>query len=451
MPGGVTLTFSLKNDTQFAKANLGRFRISFTTNSSVIPDNLLPDSILKLLAIAPLSRNPAQKTELSKYYGSIAPELQPAREQLATSRKSLDELEKQIPKALVLTERDAWRETRMRIRGNFLSQGDVVLPGVPSVFPQPNGTNRLSLAKWLVSRDNPLTARVLVNRTWAQVFGHGLVETEEDFGTQGSRPTHPDLLDYLAATFMENGWDVKALYKTIMTSAVYRESSRATPDLLERDPANQLYARGSRFRVSAEAVRDIALATSGLLEETIGGPSVFPYQPEGIWTQIYGDEKWNKSIGANQYRRGLYTYWKRTSPYPAFMSFDAPSRELCTARRPRTNTPLQALTTLNDPSYVEAAQALARKIMTCKDSSLDSCLEFAFRTCLSRLPRSEERARLKELFKSELIRYSNDSAAAEKMAFGSSKPAVAIDSAKAAAWTVVANVLLNLDETITRS
>lgn len=451
LEGGATLKFELKNGSSYAKANLGRFRISLTTSEHVIPSELPPVSILNLLAVAPINRTEAQKAELAKYYRGIAPELASASEQFASARTALEKLEKAIPKAMVMVERKEPRETHMRIRGNFLTLGDAVSPALPAVFHYDQATNRLGLAQWLVSRENPLTARVTVNRIWSQIFGHGLVETEEDFGTQGSLPTHPELLDFLAMRFMGSGWDVKALYKLILSSAVYRESSHVTPELLEKDPANQLYARGPRFRVNAEAVRDVALASSGLLDQTIGGPSVFPYQPDGIWTQIYGDEKWVLSTGHNRYRRGLYTYWKRTSPYPAFMSFDAPSRELCTARRPRTNTPLQALTTLNDPAYVEAAQALARKIMSCDAGSLDKCLDFAFRTCLSRLPRTEERSRLKELFNTELEHYTKDRDAAEKMAFGEEKPAGSVDASKAAAWTVVANVLLNLDETITKS
>jgi hypothetical protein len=449
---GVTLTFTLKNESQFPKANPGRFRLSATDSERVIPDKLPPSSILNLLSIAPLARTDEQRSALSKYYRRFSPLLEPARRQIAGLKKSLGELEKSIPKALVMQERSEPRETRMRIRGNFLTTGEVVTPAVPAVLNKIEGTNRLALAKWLVSPDNPLTARVIANRLWSRVFGHGLVETEEDFGTQGSPPTHPRLLDYLATELMDSGWDMKALHKLILTSATYRQSSKASPELIEKDPANLLYARGPRFRVAAENIRDIALAVSGLLDDEIGGPSVFPYQPDGIWTQIYGDEKWVMSTEGNRFRRGVYTYWKRTSPYPAFMSFDAPSRELCTARRPRTNTPLQALTTLNDPCYVEAAQAFGRRILSHAAADLDQRLDFAFRACLSRLPRSEERARLKELFESEFAHYSRDESDAIKMAFGENgKPLDGIDPVQAAAWTVVANVLLNLDETITKS
>ena len=265
-----------------------------------------------------------------------------------------------------MKERDQPRETHVLARGNFLNPGEKVMPAVPAILPPlPAGepANRLTLARWLVSPENPLTARVAMNRVWEQYFGHGLVETVEDFGTQGERPTHPELLDWLATEFVRQGWSLKAMHRLIVTSATYRQSSRATPELIERDPYNRLLARGPRFRVPAETVRDMALEVSGLLSPKIGGPSVFPYQPDGIWTQIYSGDKWEISKGEDKYRRGLYTFWRRTSPYPAFMSFDAPSRELICARRLRSNTPLQALTTLNDPSFVEAAEALARRIM----------------------------------------------------------------------------------------
>jgi hypothetical protein len=257
------------------------------------------------------------------------------------------------------------------------------------------------------------------------------------------------LLDWLAIEFIESGWDMKALHKLMVLSATYRQDSKASPGLLETDPANVYYARGPRFRVSAENVRDIALVVGGLLESKVGGPSVFPYQPGGIWTQIYGNEKWDISAGPNKYRRGIYTYWKRTSPYPAFMSFDAPSRELCAARRPRTDTPLQALTTLNDPSYVEAAQAFARKILESSGDTNDK-ITYAFRRCLSRNPRPAETERVAALYQQELSRYSRDLEAARQMAFGHEDPTVSANPAEAAAWTVVANVLLNLDETITK-
>jgi hypothetical protein len=451
-PEGATLTFTLNNESEWAEANLGRFRLSVTQSKQTFPKTLPPVSILKLLATAPLERNDAARNELAAYYRSVAPDLVPARENLAEKTKALNELQASTPKAMVVVERTKDpRETRIQLRGNFLNLADKVTPAVPAVLnPLQGETNRLSLARWLISPDNPLCARVTVNRFWAQFFGHGIVETEEDFGTQGARPSHPKLLDWLATTFIESGWDVKALHKLIVMSATYRQTSKATPDLIEKDPANQFYARGPRFRVTAENVRDIALAASGLFEPKIGGPSVYPYQPDGIWTQIYGSEKWTTSHGADKYRRGIYTYWKRTSPYPAFMSFDAPSREACTARRPRTDTPLQALTTLNDPAFVEAAQALAQRMLE-TDGDARAKLACGFRRCLSRTPREAETNRLLALYEEQLSKYSHDSQAACEMAYGKSDAQNGKDAAEAAAWTVVANVLLNLDETITKS
>ena len=451
---GATLTVVLRNDSKYPEANLGRFRLSITTNERPIPESLLPAATLRILSVAPSERTPKQKEDLSAFYRSIAPALLETREQLATQRKIEEELKKEIPTTLVLKELAKPRETHIHLRGNFLSKGDAVSPGVPGVLPPlPAGAppNRLTLAKWLVDRGNPLTARVTVNRFWAQYFGRGLVETQEDFGTQGTPPTHPELLDWLAVEFMESGWDMKALHRLIVHSATYRQSSRLTPELAEIDPANRLYARGPRFRVPAEMVRDITLAASGLLKRKIGGPSVFPHQPEGIWTQIYGDEKWGLSAGEDKYRRGLYTYWKRTSPYPSFFSFDAPSREVICTRRPRTNTPLQALTTLNDPAFVEAAQVMARKVSSVIGPDPAKRAEYAFRLCVARPPQPKELERVLAIYEAELANYRKDVKAAEAMAFGAvGKAPEGFDVCELAAWSVVANVLLNLDETITK-
>ena len=258
------------------------------------------------------------------------------------------------------------RVTHVHNRGSFLDPGDKVTAAVPEAFnPLPAGAaaNRLGMAKWLVSRENPLTARVLANRYWAQFFGTGIVETQEDFGTQGQPPSHPELIDWLAVDFMDGGWSMKRLCKTIVMSATYRQSSRVTPELVERDRFNRLLARGPRVRFDAEMLRDNVLAVSGLLSRKIGGPSVMPIQPPGIWASVYSGEKWETSAGEDRHRRGIYTFVKRTSPYPSMLAFDGTSRETCAIRRIVTNTPLQALVTLNDPVYVEAAQALARKMM----------------------------------------------------------------------------------------
>jgi hypothetical protein len=451
---GTTLTVVLTHDSKFAEANLGRFRLSVTTNDRPVPETLLPAAALKMLSVAPRDRSTKQKEDLSAYYRSIAPELKDTREALAQQKKIEEQLKKEIPTTLVMKEQEKPRETHLHIRGNFLSKGEKVSQGVPEKLPPlPDGAplNRLTLAQWLVDIGNPLTARVIVNRIWSEYFGRGIVETVEDFGTQGSPPTHPELLDWLATEFMRSGWDLKALHRLIVNSATYQQSSRTTPELLERDPANRFYARGSRFRAPAETVRDVLLGVSGLLKPKIGGPSVYPYQPDGVWTQIYGDEKWTISKGADKYRRGLYTYWKRTSPYPAFMSFDAPSREYACTRRPRTNTPLQALNTLNDPAFVEAAQVLARRITTLAGPEPAKRAAYAFRSCMAREPKAKELERLLALYQGEFERFKKDLKAAKEMAFGAEDKALeGFDVCELAAWTVVANVLLNLDETISK-
>ncbi len=254
----------------------------------------------------------------------------------------------------------------LRVRGSFSAKGERVYAGTPRALPAMRddlAINRLGLARWLVDPNNPLVSRVAVNRLWEQIFGRGLVETSEDFGSQGSPPTHPELLDWLATEFVAKGWSQKALLRTIVLSATYRQSSAVPAAVAERDPYNRLFARGPRVRLEAEMIRDVTLAVSGLLSEKMSGPSVFPLQPDGIWNMPYNSDKWTVSQGEDRFRRSLYTFWRRTSPYPSFMTFDATSREFCTVRRVRTNTPLQALTLLNDPASFEAARALAGRMV----------------------------------------------------------------------------------------
>lgn len=414
----------------------------------------LKAGIREALEVERTKRSEKQNQALFDYFRSIAPELKSVNDQLAELRKKEKELKEEITTTLIMKERDQPRETHVLARGNFLNPGEKVMPGVPAILPPlPAGkpANRLTLARWLASPENPLTARVAMNRVWEQYFGHGLVETVEDFGTQGERPINPALLDWLATEFVRQGWSMKAMHRLIVTSATYRQSSRTTPGLIERDPYNRLLARGPRFRVPAETVRDVALEVSGLLSPKIGGPSVFPYQPDGIWTQIYSGDKWEISKGEDKYRRGLYTFWRRTSPYPAFMSFDAPSRELICARRLRSNTPLQALTTLNDPSFVEASEALARRMMKEAPGDAAKRVEYGFRLCVTRSPRKNEIDRLVALYQQELSGFKQDTKAAEKMATAElGKIPENLSLEELAAWTVVANVLLNLDETITK-
>jgi hypothetical protein len=358
--------------------------------------------------------------------------------------------------ALVMSERQDYERpsTPLRVRGSFMSPGERVYAQVPAALhplAPDQMPNRLGLARWLVDEENPLVARVTVNRLWEQLFGRGLVETSEDFGVQGSPPSHPELLDWLATEFMEQGFSMKSILRTIVTSATYRQSSAVTPELWERDSYNRLLARGPRFRVDSEMVRDIHLAASGLLSRRIGGPSVFPYQLEGIWNRPYSDERWLLSDSPDRYRRGIYTYMRRTSPYPSLVTFDAPSREICTARRVRTNTPLQALTTLNDPAFFEAAQHLAKRIVTEAGPEAADRVVQGFRLCLSRRPKSDELREVLAYHADQQQRFAEDLEKALAVVEEQWEPGPDIaDLADLAAWTMVANVLLNLDETITK-
>jgi hypothetical protein len=347
------------------------------------------------------------------------------------------------------------RQSHIMVKGNFLVPAEAVGPGVPAFFgslPKDVPADRLAMARWLVDRNNPLTARVAVNRIWSQVFGQGIVETEEDFGTQGRAPSHPELLDYLAVEYRDHGWNTKALIRLLVTSATYRQSSRETAAALQKDSGNHLYGRAPRFRLEAEMVRDQALALSGLLSRKMKGPSVFPVQPPGLWRAAFnGDRTWPTSSGGDGHRRGLYTFWRRTIPYPSMTTFDAPSREICSVRRVRTNTPLQAFVTLNDPAYVEAAQALARRIMLEGGHSPSERCDYALRLCLARPPKSEQVAELERLLLDERRHYQSDLAAARTLAAGpKGKLPADLDVADVAAWTVVANVLLNLDGVLTK-
>ena len=368
---------------------------------------------------------------------------------------------------LVMKELPKPRPTHIMLRGNHKNLGERVQPGVPArlhPWRSEQPLNRLGLARWLVDADNPLVGRVTMNRIWARYFGRGFVETSEEFGAQGELPTHPELLDWLAVEFREGAsdgtfaqdktrrpWSLKAMHRLIVHSATYRQASRVTPILHQRDPFNRLFARGPRLRLSAEAIRDNALAISGLLDRTLGGASVFPYQPDGVWFNPYSSDRWVTSTRGDQYRRGLYTFWRRTAPYAAFMAFDAPSREVSCERRPRTNTPLQALATLNDRAFVQCAAALARRLMTEMTADDKERAAYGFRLCVARAAGARELAVLLALYRQNLEKYCKDTLAARQMAAnGLGTPPKELDTAELAAWTVVANVLLNLDETITK-
>jgi hypothetical protein len=367
-----------------------------------------------------------------------------------------DGLEKSIPTTLVAKEMEKPRETFMLVRGEYDKKGDKVQPGVPAIlppWPKDTPTNRLGFARWLLQPEHPLTARVTVNRYWQQYFGTGLVKTTEDFGVQGENPSHPELLDWLATEFIRTGWDVKRMQRLIVTSATYRQSSKLTPQLLAKDPENRLLARGPRSRVDAEAVRDTALYISGLLIERVGGKSVKPYQPPGLWEAVSfnNSQKYVPDPGEGEYRRSLYTYWKRQSPPPNMMLFDAPTREYCVVRRPRTNTPLQALALMNDPQIVEASRAFAQR-MIAEGKDAESRIAFGFRLATSRKITKDESKVLLDVFRQQLADYQKNKDAAEKLlSVGAFKAKPEMDRAELAAWTMVANTILNLDETITKN
>ncbi len=440
-------------------------------------------------------REEKQRAQVKEYFQSISPETKPLHESLAAARKAEKEFFDSIPISSVMVELEKPRETHRHLRGAYLSKAELVSPGTPAVlhpFPTNQPLNRLGLARWLVDTNNPLTARVIVNRFWEQYFGRGIVETVEEFGKQGEPPSHRDLLDWLACELMgpvetlnrssfeppaastiqptnastlqrsnaptlqrSNAptppWSLKHIHRLIVTSATYRQNSQVTPEIYQRDPYNRLFARGPRVRLEAEMIRDQALAVSGLLSHKMGGPSVMPPQPEGLWQVVYSGDKWATSPGEDKYRRGLYTFWRRTSPHPMMTAFDAPSREYCVLKRSRSNTPLQALNTLNDAAFVEAAQALARRVAAKADLDLKQRVTYAFRLCMARAPQPQELDRLVKLYETELTNYRADGRAAEKMANSElGKAPEELDVAELAAWTVVANVILNLDEMITK-
>ena len=413
------------------------------------------------LAVAPNKRSKDQNARLRDYFLTYAAD-EPLRAAWADSKNlkaEIANLNEAIPTSMVMAEMEKPRETAILGRGDYQNRGEIVTPGVPAMLPPlPPGepANRLTLAKWLVSGSHPLTARVTVNRYWQMYFGTGLVKTTEDFGSQGEQPSNPDLLDWLATEFVRTGWDVKGMQKLLVTSAAYRQSSRVTPALLEQDPENRLLARGPRFRLPAETVRDNALAVSGLLKERTGGESVFPYQPAGLWEDIafgdvYSAQHYSPSHGDDLYRRSMYTFWKRTSGPPSLITFDAPDREKCTARRLLTNTPLQALVLLNDPTYVESARSLAQRMILEAGPDTGRRILLGFRLATARTPSTQEVQVLRDLEeKSRATFRHNPQQAAKLLKVGESAANAKLDPVELAAWTTVASTILNLDETITK-
>ncbi len=447
------------------------------------------DTISQLLALAPEKRNrDQQQALLTTYLSSEDPAYQKLSKQLADRRKAAADLDAVIPTSMVMQEMDKPRDTFMLVRGQYDKKGDKVEPGLPDFLCEnmnpglpvrvqdrpaggartvsqlegapatgPHRLTRLDLANWLVRPDHPLTARVAVNRYWQIVFGVGLVKTAEDFGTQGERPSHPELLDWLATEFIRSGWDTKAMMRLIVTSATYRQSSRTTAAMRERDPENRLLARGPRYRLQAEFVRDQALALSGLLVEKIGGPSVHVYQPPGLWEEIafgggFSAQSYVQDHGEDLYRRSMYTFWKRTVPPPSLQTLDAPEREFCMVRRSVTNTPLQALVLMNDPGFVEAARKFAERLMTEGGTSPAQRIDYAYRLALLRRPGDEEQRVVTRYYQQELAVFTRDAAAAMKMlAVGEAKRNASLPVPELAAWAAVAGLILNLDEVVTKN
>jgi mono/diheme cytochrome c family protein len=405
----------------------------------------LPAGVRAVLLVEPALRSAPQALLLVDYFAQIDP-------QLKALNRAVEEHRKSAPKPTLAPTiaRGKGRKTHVLIRGDFLRPGVEVGPGVPAVLggTLPEKATRLDLARWIASADNPLTARVAANWVWHRYFGRGLVATLEDFGTQGEKPSHPELLDHLATELVRRKWSLKAFHRYLVTSATYRQSSKARPELAERDPNNVLLARQSRQRLEAEILRDQALAVSGLLTRTVGGPSVRPPQPAGISELTYaGSAKWVESVGPDRYRRGLYIWFQRTSPYPMLMTFDAPDSNVCCVRREKSNTPLQALTLLNDAAFVECAQALGARLREAK-GDVKERLRLGMRLCVAREPTSTELARLAKLYDDLLALCKAKPEQAAKLA-GKGLPK-GVDAAEAAAWTALARTLLNLDEFVTR-
>jgi hypothetical protein len=407
-----------------------------------------------------------------KAFKTNDPEAKPLADRLAKLRQELGALDKQIPSTMVMEEMPKPRDTFVLVRGQYDKKGQKVAPSVPACLPPLSASapaNRLGLARWLVDPAHPLTARVIVNRYWQMFFGTGLVKTAEDFGSQGERPSHPELLDWLAVEFMspsaapegsgsKTRWDVKGIVKLIVTSATYRQASTVTRELHERDPENRLLARGPRHRLQAEFIRDQALAVSGLLNREIGGKSVSPYQPAGLWEELmsradgknWTAQSYTQDHGKDLYRRTMYTFWKRTCPPPTLATFDAPDRETCTVRRARTNTPLQALVLLNDPTYVEASRKLAERLMT-EAKSIEDRITLAFRLATGRKPTDREIAVLRKMFEGQMAEYRREPNKALKLlAIGEMNRNEKLDAVELASWTIVASTILNLDETLTK-
>lgn len=451
--GNTTLNFTL--DQNYGRGRtLGRVRLLACVGDPIAIE--IPTEIAKILQTPEKRRSKKQKTELDAYYVKTNPELQKLESGISRAKKQLTALPD--PSTLVMVEMDKARETHVMTRGNYLTPAEKVTVSTPAAlhpFPSDLPKNRLGFAKWLMDPADPLVARVTVNRWWAQLFGQGLVRTIEDFGTQSTPPTHPELLDWLAVEFMESGWDMKHMIRTIVLSDAYKRKSSAPKSLREKDPENRLYARGPRFRMSAEMIRDNALAVSGLLSTKMHGPPIMPYQPPGIWRQVGRNEpKWVEEKNEDRFRRGVYVVWRRAAPYPSFVNFDAPDRSSCVVKRPRTNTPLQALTLMNDPAYVEIAMALAKRIVReLPEGDLDQRINHGFELVLARLPGSREKTFLSSVFRERLQRLRQDPDSASQIVQDTEpiiQKSATISNEEMAAWFYISSILLNLDETVNK-
>lgn len=443
----------LQFQSQYAQHNIGRFRLSHTTSAKPV-ERWTPPPVSAALAIEAAQRTPEQRAAIITYLRDSSPELQPQRDAIKQLQDQKAALLKAVPASLISTAGPP-RTVRVLARGNWMDEsGEVVTPQIPSQFKpltaEGRRLNRLDLAQWMTSNENPLTARVFMNRLWKLYFGQGLSKSVEDLGTQGEWPTHPDLLEWLAVEFRDSGWNMKQMIRLIVTSETYRRSSVLSAEAHAADPFNQLLSSQSRVRLDAEFIRDNALAVAGLLSPRIGGESDFPYQPAGYWEYLnFPGRTWPNDSGERQHRRGMYTHWQRSFLHPSLLAFDAPSREECVADRPKSNTPQQALTLLNDPTYIEAAQALAGRILKEGGQDTTSRLQWAYRQVLSREPHPAEIALLEGVLLKQAERFKADPAAAKQLLAVGPSPGE-VNAEELAAWTSVARILLNLHETITR-
>ena len=453
--GGSRLNFRLRHEASFANHGVGRPRLSVSTDS---PDLLqlkgVPADIRKIAAKAAGSRKAAESARLREYFLAKHDPRKGLQDQIAAIEKKKAA---SFPETMIMQDMPRPRATHILHRGQYNEPGKKVEPGVPAIFPgmKKNKSSRLGFAQWLVDPQHPLTARVAVNRHWQRIFGLGLVKTSEDFGVRGELPSHPLLLDWLAVEFIRSGWDTKQLQRLILNSATYRQSSHVGADSYRKDPENRLLARGPRMRLDAEEIRDASLAVSGLLVSGLGGKSVYPYQPKGLWMELNNrpgySREYKQGSGADLYRRSIYTFWKRTVPSPMLKTFDAPEREFCTIRRSRTNTPLQALVLLNGPQFVEAARKLGERMIAEGGKSLAEKISHGFRLVTARRPKPAELAVLEAAYRAALKRYAGDEAAALRLLkVGESSYAAEVDVKELAALAEVARLLLNINEAITK-